>query len=778
MNVNILLSILLTGWRNISCRLLFILKMGCGGSKRDESQAPVAIPAAAAQQPPLESQKTAPPPAAAAAKPPAPAAEPAAKPAAAPADDEETWPDSAFGLDADLDREINTKKVNKAGDEVDMYDRGESRPEDNLGMFSFEAAGSGDQALATKPWNGQIKAPDNEPTVQSGEPDINLELEYIYGYRCFDTRQNIFFRNPSEIVYMAAAVGIVLNTDSNTQKFFGAGYTKTADGHSDDITALAIAPDRKTIATGEVGKNPKICVWDSGTMEKLAEWRQGRGSRAVTTLAFNKDGSLLASCGLDNDHTVRIWKWQSKQQLTEQKGGPDKILDCCFSPTEDTLCTAGIKHIYFWFGAKNWDKKKGIFGKNEMCNMTTAQFLPDGKAITGATNGNLYIWDGNQCFKSFKAHDRAIHTLRVVGNEILSGGSDHKLNIINASNLQTINSLQMDSIPIAVDKCNGSIIVGLRNGSITKIDGKNQKNVMRSHCDGEVWGLDVHPTSPNLIISTGDDNKTMLWDVNNRLCLRTGTLDRTAGQARKAGYGASTLALTAPNQQARCIAINKANGHVAVAHNDGHINIRPSLDDLNNITNTLNDPKEWTECMRYSPDGSKLAVGSHDQHIYIYDANSYALLSKIWKHSSYLTALDWSNDSTALHSTCGSYELLYFKLEGDSIEQVPSGVEDYKNELWASFSTHFGWPVQGIFGGVIDYTHVNRVDRSPASEYFAVGNDWGLVEVFGNPNKEGSKSKGFRGHSEHVTNVKWSTDGKYLFSAGGYDQCIMQWKKV
>jgi len=70
---------------------------------------------------------------------------------------------------------------------------------------------------------------------------------------------------------------------------------------------------------------------------------------------------------------------------------------------------------------------------------------------------------------------------------------------------------------------------------------------MQSHCDGEVWGLDVHPNSPNLIITSGDDNKCMLWDVNNRICLRTGTLDRQAGPSRKAGYGASTLALTAPN---------------------------------------------------------------------------------------------------------------------------------------------------------------------------------------------------------------------------------------
>jgi len=35
-----------------------------------------------------------------------------------------------------------------------MYDRSEARPEDNMSMFQFEAAGSGDQALAVKPWVG------------------------------------------------------------------------------------------------------------------------------------------------------------------------------------------------------------------------------------------------------------------------------------------------------------------------------------------------------------------------------------------------------------------------------------------------------------------------------------------------------------------------------------------------------------------------------------------------------------------------------------------------
>jgi hypothetical protein len=164
-------------------------------------------------------------------------------------------------------------RYNKQGEEIDMYARDEKRPEDNLGMFSFEAAGAGDQALAVKPFVGQFEAPDSPPDYADAEPGINLTLEYIYGYRCFDTRQNIFWRNNTEIVYMAAAVGIVLDTEQNKQRFFGEGYSKTAHGHSDDITALCIHPDRNLVATGEVGKNPKICVWNSTTMELVSEFR-------------------------------------------------------------------------------------------------------------------------------------------------------------------------------------------------------------------------------------------------------------------------------------------------------------------------------------------------------------------------------------------------------------------------------------------------------------------------------------------------------------------------
>ena len=108
---------------------------------------------------------------------------------------------------------------------------------------------------------GALKPPTEVPKIDKSAPKIDLDLEYVYGYRCFDSRQNLYYtRHPDEIVYMTAAVGVVLNKRSNTQKIFGSGLASSQNGHQDDITSLAINPDKDTIATGEVGKNPKICI--------------------------------------------------------------------------------------------------------------------------------------------------------------------------------------------------------------------------------------------------------------------------------------------------------------------------------------------------------------------------------------------------------------------------------------------------------------------------------------------------------------------------------------
>ena len=687
--------------------------------------------------------------------------------------------------DPDLHREVGGQRVNKKGETVDMYERDSKRPEDNTAMaamFEIESAGGGEQVLAVKPWIGALKAPSNPPALRNSAPNLTLELEYVYGYRVFDSRQNLFYTsNPGSVVYMAAALGIVLDKQANTQRFFGAGTVNTAKGHSDDITALAIHPNKDTVATGEVGANPKVCVWSASNPEAAprCEFKLGRGRRGVSCIAFSHDGKYLAVADLHNDHYVSVWDASSGAKVSEMKGGPDKILDVCWNRSSYVFCTAGIKHIYFWdMSSGALTNNKGLFGQaGEQSNMTSVQWLSDGSAVTGGGNGQLYNWRGRELQKTVQVHGagQAVHSLIIVNDKIFSGGKDNKVVELDAS-FNKVKEHVLQSYPRALDVHDGNILVGTHDGVITEIKANgSQTRLMESHYDGEVWGLAVDSSS-HIVLSSADDNQIKAWNVQQRKCVGTGTIDSVKGPVRKAAQGASTLAVTGTNQQSRAIAFNNTNGHVAVAHNDGRVTVRTGIKALDNIVVTLTNAKEWIEVMHYSPDNSKLAVGSHDNLVYIYDVGQgYTLLHTLRGHSSFITALDWSVDGSAMHTTCGAYELLFWNVETG--KQETAGATKFADEQWHQWSTPLGWPVKGIFGTVIDYTHINRVHRSPDGTMVTVGNDWGLVETFGFPNAEGAKSVAYRGHSSHVTNVKWNQNASYVFSAGGYDQCVMQWKK-
>jgi hypothetical protein len=81
--------------------------------------------------------------------------------------------------------------------------------------------------MAVKPWIGAVKEPDNHPEVNKDMPDEGYSLEYAYGYRCSDSRQNVYFNADGQVTYMTACLGVILDQESNTQKFFGGNEVNT-----------------------------------------------------------------------------------------------------------------------------------------------------------------------------------------------------------------------------------------------------------------------------------------------------------------------------------------------------------------------------------------------------------------------------------------------------------------------------------------------------------------------------------------------------------------------
>lgn len=71
-------------------------------------------------------------------------------------------------------------------------------------------------------------------------------MDYIFGYRGFDTQQNVFWTPDDRVVYHAAGAGVVYNPLSNSQAF----YLE----HNDDIVSLAMCRHQKlrhVVATGK-----------------------------------------------------------------------------------------------------------------------------------------------------------------------------------------------------------------------------------------------------------------------------------------------------------------------------------------------------------------------------------------------------------------------------------------------------------------------------------------------------------------------------------------------
>ena len=124
-------------------------------------------------------------------------------------------------------------------------------------------AGGGDEFMAVKPWKAAIVEPSNwKSTVPelhdvNSTSDVDLELEWVHGYRANDCRNTVRYTAAGEVVYFTAALAVVYSNSTGKQRFL-------QGVHTDDILSLAAHPSGQIFATGETGRNPAVVVWNAG----------------------------------------------------------------------------------------------------------------------------------------------------------------------------------------------------------------------------------------------------------------------------------------------------------------------------------------------------------------------------------------------------------------------------------------------------------------------------------------------------------------------------------
>ena len=357
-----------------------------------------------------------------------------------------------------------------------------------------------------------------------------LELEWVHGYSGHSGSNNLHFTSVGGFVYPAAQIGIVQQKGS--QSFF----TK----HDGDISCCCMHPSKKIVATGEIAKNrPCIFVWSTTDFHSVM--LVGAHTVGISLLAFSKEGSLLASCGLDKDNTIAVHDWE-RNVLIAKTSNQFQSLGCAFSAS-GAIVTCGVSFVTLWeLEGGNLVWQPGEYevlstARTFLCvaaphfvaddasaagaarvgdDKTTSQILD--LVVTGDALGDVMVWRGRKCIAQEKAHASAIQVIATFAEGFATGDMSGTISVW--SNTYPLKKRMTfasgcDIRGISVSSQEKKILVGTRDRSIFEIDMMAQKYekvaVVSGHSD-EIWGLAPHPTR-NEYFTSSDDKTLRHWDA-------------------------------------------------------------------------------------------------------------------------------------------------------------------------------------------------------------------------------------------------------------------------
>jgi WD40 repeat protein len=309
------------------------------------------------------------------------------------------------------------------------------------------------------------------------KPASSLALDWVHGYRGFDCRNNLAFADPlrgSQIIYSAAALGIVQETAAETETEEGGGRNTSTSAqayfgeHGDDVLCLTtISVNGKTlVASGEIGKKPAIYLysWQPTEEGKAGTTRgfftslacmKGAHTKGVTQLAFSPDGCVLFTVGVD--YTVAVYDTQEGSKtfgklMASSQGPKSKVMHVASMGGGKTVgkntnsgymfVSCGEKHALTWTLAngalKQAECKLGAY-RNKM--ILCAAYLSETMAVLGTSEGDLAVVnvEGKVVAAAIKgSHSHGSKSINALwsnptGSVVASGDRDGKVIVWQAS---------------------------------------------------------------------------------------------------------------------------------------------------------------------------------------------------------------------------------------------------------------------------------------------------------------------------------------------------------
>ena len=710
----------------------------------------------------------------------------------------------------------------KAQKGVNIDDAKETKASNFIGskgniIFREEIMEHGDESAIIKPWLEGMISPDFPLEEDLTLPNYSLKIEHVWGFRIEDCRKNLFFLSKDLILYSCSSMCIIQNLDDNTQTLFG-GFPlgKDKECHDKDITAIAyLKKDVSMIATGQPGINPKILVWSPVDPEVIyAKFEQPKGSKIVSHLSFDHTGRYIGSFGKDEDNSIYIFDLKTKSLYWDQKTDDeldnfnsiinnnyeikDKkndnkkkeeidekeipkdandillsneekgeyLLDMCFNPDDYELCLVGVEKIKFG----NY-KNRVLFPKVNQPGKTrkvytSCCYINKNICLVGNNQGKLYVFKDRNRIQKKRISSGTIQniTFKRHTKKVYISDSFCKVLILDSKTIELIDFFQMDSVVKSLDvNINHQIIMGLKNGEI-KIkfygtDTKHEQTIIKSHSSGSINDIAYIPEKK--IVSVGDDNKILLYNLLSKKC---------------ESFGKVNLSFNALEQiKGLCVSYNTTKEHIALGLSNGYISIRKDEKHLD--TQVINDIK-ITEgsviILKFTDYGDFLLCSTNREELCLLDTNDNYNICRKLETTGIIYQFDWDRDGKFIQAINDRNKYIFYEIEKDLIELKDPN--DMVAVEWPKITCKFNYTVQGVFQGSTNPDYINCVSKANTKKLICAGDEHYLLHLCNYPCVDDNpKKKKYRGHSGKIKKIIWNFDDSKLITIAENDRSIILW---
>jgi WD40 repeat protein len=332
------------------------------------------------------------------------------------------------------------------------------------------------------------------------------------------------------------------------------------------------------MATSESGQNPQCVIWNIKEGKRVATLIPHPES--VICLAFNSEGTMLATVGLDAHHRLQIVVWDVQLVIIDRIGhnaipvpsgtnakglimakqlSDFAVTRICFSPFEEkSLVSCGRENIRFWR-----IKKGHLPGRPVMLNEYSRGFMfseiafdtdpgqhpidPRKPIAYFASNKGLLL--KVDCVKehvlcAYQLHNGSIASLSIRPGYAVTGGSDSRLRVwpLDYSDFQLEAHHEGTVSNVNASKDGRRLLIGTDAGTLGILDivEHSYNTISRSH-SGSILAVYARGRDSDEVVSLGTDKTIRLWDV-------------MSGQQR--------FEFTSTNDQPRCAAFDPRGIHI------------------------------------------------------------------------------------------------------------------------------------------------------------------------------------------------------------------------